>query len=281
MKVVAYADNTTFTPTKENDILQILHHFEIFEKACGAKINLQKSAIMGLGQWRGKTNFPQGLQVKNELKITGILCSNNPHKYNTKQYNDILQHTDNTIKMYKHISNTIFGRSDLINTFILPKLLYISTVCEPPPNFILKIQKKRRSFIFKNTLPNIQHNTLIQTKSEGGIALQDLTSKIQALRLKYIGQVAKAPHLYPLTIYLYGLRLSRLIAFNNSTPHFFGTLSSPFFKSITRILPNNKHLIHGKTKIIYTALTTCKKPHLLPGKIKTSSLITTNRREQI
>ena len=127
MKVVAYADDTTFTPTKENDILQILHHFEIFEKACGAKNNLQKLGIMGLGQWRGKTNFPQGLQVKNELKITGILCSNNPHTYNTKQYNDILQHTDNTIKMYKHISKTIFGRSVMINTFNLPKLLYITS----------------------------------------------------------------------------------------------------------------------------------------------------------
>ena len=150
---------------------------------------------MGLGRWRG-------LQAKNEVKLTGILYSNNPHIYNTKQYHDILQHTDNTIHMYKHISHTIFGRSIIINTFILPKLLYISTVCEPPPNFISKIQKKLRSFIFKSTLQNIQHNTLIQTKSVGGIALQDFTSKIQALRLKYLDKLPKH-HTYTLSLSIY------------------------------------------------------------------------------
>ena len=158
MKGVAYADDTTFMPTREKDISNILLHFRTFEKACGAKINLQKSAIMGLGKWRGKKTFSQSLQVKTEMKLTGILCSNNPHTYNTKQYNDILQHTDNTIHMYKHISHTIFGRSIIINTFILPKLLYISTVCEPPPNFISKIHKKTWGFYFqKHTTKHTPH----------------------------------------------------------------------------------------------------------------------------
>ena len=213
---------------------------------------------MGLGPWRQKKDFPCGLKNNDTTKIVGLIWHNTPHKYNTAQYNSILDKTDRLIKMYKHVGHTIFGRATIINTFILPKIIYIAAVTEPPPHFITSINKRIRNFIFKSTLRNIHHNTLIQNKIEGGIALQDIQTKIQALRLKYIGQITKTPHLYPLAIYLYGLKLNKLIKITNNTPHYFGTTTTPFYKSVTRILPSNEHLIHSKTKNIYTALITRK-----------------------
>ena len=256
LKVQAYADDTTFTVTSEKDIKKILEHFKTFNAASGGKININKSNIMGLGAWKRKEHFPSNIQNKTKIKITGIVWHNNPNTYNTEQYNGLLQTTDNIINMYTHISHTIFGRSAIVNTLIIPKIIYIASVTEPPPHFITNMNKKIRAFLFKSTIRSIHHNTLIQNKRDGGIGLQDIKTKIQALRLKYIGQIVRAPDKLPLAMYFYGLKLSKLIPIQNNTPHYFGNFSSSFYKSVTRILLNNEHLIHSKTKNIYISLIT-------------------------
>lgn len=252
IKVKAYADDTTFFPSSEQDIENILKKFTLFGEASGSKININKSSVMGLGKWKFKENC--AFRIVDKIKICGIVYTCNPLFYCKDQWENIFVKASNLIKLYQHTGSTIFGRAVLINSLVIPKIVYLANITEPPPKFINKLNKLIRSFIFKNTIRSIKHTTLIQNKEDGGINLQDVKTKIQSLRLKFVGQVVRNPTNFPLTIYYYGLRLSSLLPIHNDTPHYFGTVTHPFYRSISRVLPGNEHLIHNKTKESYTTL---------------------------
>ena len=66
-----------------------------------------------------------------------------------------------------------------------------------------------RRFIFKNTKWNIKKSTLTQTKLEGGINLHDIDTKIEAMRITFLGQAIKDYKEYSLTHYYTGVRRTR------------------------------------------------------------------------
>lgn len=207
---------------------------------------------MGVGKWTFKEKY--SFKLVNKIKICGIEYNSNPFFFCEDQWKNIIIKASNIVNMYKHTGSTIFGRAILINNLVIPKIVYLANIIEPPTKYIFQLNNIIRSFIFKNTLKNIKHTTIIQNKEDGGINLQDIKTKICALRLKFIGQVVKNPNDFPLTIYYYGLRLSNLIPIQNNTPHYFGTNLHPFYRSISRTLSGNEPLIHNKYKEIYTTL---------------------------
>lgn len=162
---------------------------------------------------------------------------------------------------YKFKTTTIFGRSIIVNTCIIPKLIYIATVFDPPQQTIIEINKLVRRFIFGSTIYSIKHKTLIQDKKHGGIALQDISTKIQALRISHVGHIIKHPESHILAHYYMGLRLSRLRRLNNTIPHHFGSLP-PFYKSCNQAIKGHERLIHEKTNTIYRHLVKLQAPPL-------------------
>ena len=155
LKLLAYADDTTFLTTKISDIHKIIRHFDGHGKASGSKINVKKSAIMGVGKWKNKADFPPELQLTKTLKICGIIWTAQPHTPHKKTWDAIIDKTNNIIDKHKNISMTIFGRAIIYNTLILPKIIYQATSTQPPQQFIQHINKITRNYIFKNTIKNI------------------------------------------------------------------------------------------------------------------------------
>ena len=72
-KMLRYADDTTLILSGDKSILQCEKHIQLFEKASGAKINLEKSKRLWLGSYKGRADSPLGFDWENKsLKILGI-----------------------------------------------------------------------------------------------------------------------------------------------------------------------------------------------------------------
>jgi hypothetical protein len=258
-KLLAYADDTLFFPPNNSSIENILNTFQVFGSGSGAKINVQKSLIMGLGKWKNKTDYPFRLTTTQHMKIYGITYHSNPNHTHKDTWQAITTTINDMLERYKYKTSTIFGRSVVVNTYIIPKLLYTATVLEPPQKTLTDINKQIRRFIFGNTIHGIQHKTLIQDKKQGGVSLQDIRTKIQTLRICYIGHIIKQPNHHTIAHYYMGLRLSKLKPLDNTIPHHFGSLP-PFHKSCIQAIKGHEKLLHQKSNTIYKHLIRIQAP---------------------
>ena len=253
-KILAYADDTAFTLRTENSIKHVTDSFLDYGQASGTKINLDKTKVMGIGQWTNKQNYPLNLKATNKLKIYGITHHNNPLETCREKWEPITQKILKKLEFYKYSTTTIFARAAIINRYIIPKLIYIAISQTAPTQVIKTINKHIRKYIFQNTIQNISHNTLVQSKLQGGINLHDIQTKINTFRLTHIHRVISEPGNHPLAHYYIGIRLNKLSKINNNSPHAIGHKQSAFYAQCTQILKNNEKLIHEKSQNIYKKL---------------------------
>jgi hypothetical protein len=167
-KLLAYADDTVFFPTSMSSIQNIFKTFESYGTISGSEINVRKSHIMGIGKWKNQSDFPFSLIQTNNIKIYGFQFPSTPSDTNAEMWSKIVLKIKNVLDMFMYKSATIFGRSVIVNTLVITKLLYVANVFYPPKHTMKAINKLIRKYIFRNTLSNIQDKTLMQLKQRRG-----------------------------------------------------------------------------------------------------------------
>jgi hypothetical protein len=157
------------------------------------------------------------------------------------------------LEKFKYKTSTIFGLSVIVNSNIIPKLIYTCNITFPDENILKQINVLIRNFVFRHTVHSIKQKTLIQDKLIRGMSLQDIKTKIEALRIKFVVEIIKQPQNYPLAHYYIGTYISNLCKPNNAVPHFIGVLPT-FYKQCIDALKGHEQLIHNKTTDIYKQL---------------------------
>ena len=253
-KLKAFADDTNFFITQIKSIGIIQEHFRHFGKGSGSSINETKSQALKIGKWKSKANDPFRIQWVKEIKIFGITYSNTRDQSNREQWEQIKTKTKQMLDFLFYKETSIFGRSILVNTLIFPKIIYYTQTLDAPTDIIKQINGYIRQFIFKGTISNISHSTLIQNKVTGGINLQDIESKSKTFRLQYIRKIIENRELFTLAHYYIGTKLTKL---DNSKPHYTDTLPS-FYETCIRTLKTHENILLtnrlSTTKTIYQAI---------------------------
>ena len=254
-KLLAFADDCNFIPADFRSIRIIFDTVKHFGRASGAEVNESKSQALPIGKWKNKTNDPFKLNYVKEIKIFGIHYKNTRNQNPITAWKKLVEEIENlTTKLY-YKETSIFGRSVLVNTLVYPKILYHIHTLDPPAHIIKQINKCIREFIFKGTLRNIRHITLIQDKAHGGINLQDIETRTKALRIQYIKNIIQNKDKNALAHYYMGTYITNLTPLDNRKPHFFGTLPQ-FQATCIRYTRQHTNLIHTTktTKDIYKAI---------------------------
>ena len=251
-KLLAFADDTNFFPNSQIGINKIINHFKNFSKCSGSKINLDKSKGMVIGKGDRLARV-EGVNWVDKLKIFGVSYRNRRDPVDKGAWRDILREIQGDLETFKHFRTSIFGRANIVNTLVHPKLLYLAQVDTPTKKIITQYNKLVRYFIFKDTLPRIKNTTLIQDKLKGGINLQDLGLKIQSLRLKNLIKFIFHEIKNPIQYYYISKHMKKHIRYNNSRPHFFGTLP-PYYKHAMDIYRKHIDLISINPNKIYNTL---------------------------
>ena len=241
-KLLAFADDTNFFVNTKCSIDKIIGAFQHFGIASGSLINVSKTKIMAIGEGLDFDN-DNLIEIVNEIKLLGIFYNNAINQSTERNWDHLLVQVKSKLSKIYYKQASIFGRAILVNTFIEPKLIYPAMTIDPPEEIIKSFKKQIRAFIFKGTLPCIRHNTIIQTKDEGGINIHDIESKIQSFRLKYLYKVLESPDKYPLPNYFLCNHLRNLIK-QNLIETYNGTLPL-FYENIKDVYLNHDTVFHA------------------------------------
>jgi hypothetical protein len=76
-----------------------------------------------------------------------------------------------------------------VNTLILPQLLYTVNVLYMPKRYVVEYNDIIIKSIWNDKPSKVKYSSLINTIENGGLRLQDLKSKIESLKIKWLKQL--------------------------------------------------------------------------------------------
>ena len=187
IKILQHADDCTI-PAKDSDsIKHIKDTFNEFCKYSGVKLNIEKTDVILLGNLkRYDKDEIHGFKInKSYVKCLGVYIG---HDKDMCFYNNFTQKIEDISKLvhtWKSRHLTIFGKCVVINTFALPKLLYVTSILPISDVTIKSVKKVIFSFIWGKR-DRIKRNTLVLCKNEGGTGLIDIECKIKSLKAAWV-----------------------------------------------------------------------------------------------
>jgi hypothetical protein len=178
-KISQYADDTCLYLSDEMSLKTALMVFQIFAKCSGLNINMDKSEAIWIGASSNYLHKPLNMKWTKGATCLGVYITNNIEEICDINYREKIKKIEDLLKMWTLRKLTIIGKIRVINTLIVPQLLYLSNVIHMPSQYVEQYQKVIKIFIWDNKPPKIKYKALINTIENGGQTLQDIICKGQ------------------------------------------------------------------------------------------------------
>ena len=183
-KSLLYADDMTATLANISSVEKVIQILNDFEKCSGLKMNLSKTKAMWIGK-KSSLETPLGLEWCTGVETLGIYFSCDQEQVRKQNSQDRLNEVQKTINLWKLRGLSLFGKVTIIKSFLIPKLLYVSSIIETPPEIIKQMEKMIYKFLWKGP-DKVTRLSVINTLKNGALNLTDLELHIKALRLSWI-----------------------------------------------------------------------------------------------
>jgi hypothetical protein len=189
-KLCQYADDTVLYLKNQESLQAALLTLELFRKCSGLKMNRDKSEAVWIGASLNFKHKPYGLKwTSDKVKTLGIYISTDQNKMIQENYNEKINKIENLLKIWCLRKLTLKGKILIINTLIVPQILYVATVLDTPKWVITKCNELIIKFLWNNKPSKIKYKGLISEIEEGGLKLQDIGTKVKAIRYKWIQKI--------------------------------------------------------------------------------------------
>ena len=213
IKLLGFADDTTFIVNSDLSIIFIFNILKQFELASSIKLNTSKTKIFGFGEWKGRMNWPYP-DIKVEvfsIHILGITFTHDIMDAIEISWKEILSKIKQKINMLSSRSLTIFQRVIIINALILSKVWYTAHTYPLPLKYSKLINKEIFTFLWLSKYNPIKREVLYQDKSSGGLGLLNVYSKSQSIFIStFIKQFLSSNEDETLLKYFCAMRLNPL-----------------------------------------------------------------------
>ena len=164
---------------------------EDFAKFSGLKCNYDKTEILRIGSLRNSdasfySEFP--LQWSDgPVKVLGVLTTSSVAEMAEINYEAMLKKIANICKIWGTRSLTLLGKIQIVNTLIIPHMIYrLQVLPSPEVQFYKEFEQLIRSFLWDGHRGKIAYKKLIQSYKRGGLKLADLKTKDTALKIKLV-----------------------------------------------------------------------------------------------
>ena len=106
----------------------------MFTNCSGLKVNKEKSEAIWIGASSNYRHKPFGLKWTEGATYLGVYIENNTANMTDKNFKGKMQNIKDLLKLWSLRKLTLRGKVQIVNTLILPQLLYIGTVLSMPKN---------------------------------------------------------------------------------------------------------------------------------------------------
>ena len=242
-KLLQYADDTSGILKNIKSAKQFLEVVEKFGTFSGLKLNKDKTEGMWLGSKRNNKTRPLGITwPERPLRLLGVHISYDAEACKQANFKEKLNKIKSVINLWKCRELTMIGRAQIIKTFLISQLLYVSSAIDVPPDIIVELDNIIFDFIWKGKKPKLKRNILKMDIAKGGLTIPDFTTMLHTSKINWIKRIFNGSNaIWPvfLTTFLKksGIHLETLLHSNydiaslNIQP---GTLPS-FYKDMLKI----------------------------------------------
>lgn len=126
-----YADDTTFTIKDVESIKKVMKHIEMYGKASGAKINIEKTEIMSRGVDLRGCDTPFKTTI-NYVHILGVQIGENAKDARGATWTGILNKIKQVLQFWKLRELMLRGKVMVVNSLLLSKCNYIIGAVDLP-----------------------------------------------------------------------------------------------------------------------------------------------------
>ena len=190
IKTLLYADDMTATLANTSSVEIFMETLNNFEKCSGLKLNISKTKAMWIGASKHSLEKPLGLEWCTGVKTLGIHFSCDQGQIIKQNFHERLSDIQKTINLWSLRGLSLFGKVTIVKSFLIPKLLYVSTILETPQEIIKQMERMLYKFLWKGP-DKVTRLSVINSLKNGGLNLTDLETQIKALRLSWIPRVLK------------------------------------------------------------------------------------------
>ena len=166
---------------------------------------------MWLGKERDNKTKPLGISWPDRpLRVLGVYFSYDQKTCVKLNFSDRIDEAQRIVNWWKTRNLTMYGRIQIIKTFVMSQFMYVSSVIHTPPEVIRRINKLVFKFIWRNKSERLKRRVLMSNIVNGGLKAPDFQSMIGAARLKWIKKIstsAEAPWKLILEKYLERLNI--------------------------------------------------------------------------
>ena len=148
-KLVQYADDlTVFVPNVACAQL-VFHLLDQFRFCSGLKVNYTKTEAMWIGSSKDSTATPLGLTWRGSVKALEIVFTYNRTVQLLTNFCDKLKDIWTQTRLWSCRGLSFFGKITIIKSFLLPKMIYISSVLPTPEAFIKQVNNISYNVLWK------------------------------------------------------------------------------------------------------------------------------------
>jgi hypothetical protein len=177
--VVAYANNVDVILRSTKEIPKVRDALRYYEAATGARLNIIKSKVMGLGTWDVTVDI-LGIPYCNELRILSVQMTTT-----TQSANKSWALIAGTIRAQAREAYcktfNVSQRIQYVENYLLAKAWYVTQIFPPPGDCLRQIRMAITWYIWRGEIFRVPLSTLCRSRETGGWNLTHVEAKCRAL----------------------------------------------------------------------------------------------------
>ena len=127
--VAAYADDITIITSSPHKIESVKNAFATFERRAGARLNLQKTLSVDIGQVSPRNRIQVSwLNTENKLKILGIVYVNSIRLMSKLNWDSLVSQFGHQLWNHRTRTLSIHQKISLLNTYVTSKIWYVTSI---------------------------------------------------------------------------------------------------------------------------------------------------------
>ena len=192
IKILQYADDTSGILKNINSAKRFLQLVKEFGQYSGLILNEEKTEGMWLGSNRFNNTKPLGILWQDRpLRVLGVHFSYDQEACDKLNFIEKIDKAKRIINMWLGRNLTLYGRAQIIKTFVTSQFLYASSVIHTPVEVIKDINKVIFNFIWRTKTERLKRTVLISKIEDGGLQVPDFQTMLNAARLKWIQKLSQ------------------------------------------------------------------------------------------
>ena len=208
-KAYGFADDVTVV-TKRDDagIQEIFNEYEIFTKATGLALNVEKTEILCFNK-AGNRNFVfnvnyQGtnfqIRPMEKIKINGVIFQQDGDRREQANVQKVADAMERHLKIWSTKNLTLLGKIIIIKTFAMSQATYLMqsmTLCPKSVKKLMAIMWKflwNKNFLAARAPERIKRSIMLTPVKFGGFGMIDLKDVADSLDLRSYARLMKSKH---------------------------------------------------------------------------------------